>query len=100
MNDTISQAKAEFTRAKDRMVRALATTPDDRINWSPSSTARTPLQQVAHAALATTGIQGMLIGKPFPYASIAEADAAWRAAEKEVATREQALGLLEKTSAE
>jgi hypothetical protein len=100
MEDIISQTKAEFIRAKERMAHVLAATPDDRINWSPSSTARTPLQQVAHGALAIAGIQGMMAGKPFPYASIAEADAAWRCDEKEFTTREQVLALLEKNSAE
>ena len=66
MQDIISQAKAELIRAKDRMTRALATTPDDKINWSPSPTARTPIQEVAHSVMAVSGIQGMLTGKPFP----------------------------------
>jgi len=100
MEDIISQTKAEFLRAKARMTHALATTPDDRINWAPSSTARTPLQQVAHGAGAISGIQGMLNGKPFPFAGMAEFDTVLRAEEKEFTTREQALGLLEQNSAE
>jgi len=100
VENIIPEAKAEFTRAKERIARALSTTPDDKINWSPGPCARTPLQQVAHGAMAICGIQGMLVGKPFPYADIVEADAAWRAAEKEFTTREQVLGLLEQSSAE
>ena len=100
MQDTLSQTKAEFLRAKERLARALATTPDERIHWSPSPTARTPLQQVAHCAMSIAGIHGMLVGKPFPYAGIAEFDTALRAAEREFTTREQVLGLLEQTSAE
>jgi hypothetical protein len=100
MEDIISQAKAEFIRSKERMARTLATTPDDKINASPSPTARTPIQLVAHGALGISGIQGMLVGKPFPYASVAEADTAFRNAEKEYTTREQVLGLLEQNSAE
>lgn len=100
MENTVTEAKAEFVRAKERIVRALATTPDDKINWSPGSCARTPLQQVAHSAMSIGGIQSMLVGKPFPYASPAEADTAWRAAEKEFTTRAQVLGLLEQSSAD
>lgn len=100
MQEIIDAAKAEFLRAKERITHNLATTPDDRINWSPTPTARTPVQQVAHAAMATTGIQGLLMGKPFPYASLADLDPALRLAEKEFTTREQALSLLEQTSAE
>src|SRR5579862_8149952 len=70
MEDIISQTKAEYNRAKDRIVRDLETTPDDKIHWSPSSTARTPISQVAHAALAVAGIQGMMVGKPFPWANV------------------------------
>ncbi len=100
MENIIPEAKAEFVRAKERMVRALATTPDDKINWSPGTCARTPIQLVAHSAMGIAGIQGMLVGKPFPYADVVAADAAWRAAEKEFTTREQVLGLLEQNSAE
>lgn len=100
MENLISEAKAEFIRSKERMVRALATTCEDKINWSPGPCARTPLQLVAHSAMGVSGIQGMLVGKPFPYADIVEADAAWRAAEKEFTTSEQVLSLLEQNSAE
>jgi DinB superfamily len=100
MQNTVNEAKAELIRAKERIARVLATTPDDKINWSPSPCGRTPLQLVAHGALAIPGIQGILVGKPFPYANIVEADAAWRAAEKEFTTREQVLGLLEQNTAE
>jgi hypothetical protein len=100
MEEISSQAKAEFVRAKERMAHNLATTPDDKINWSPAPTARTPIQLVAHGAMGTAGIQGMLMGKPFPYSSFAEMDTALRVQEKEFTTREQALDLLEKTSAE
>lgn len=100
MEDIISEAKAEFTRAKERIARALATTPDDKINWSPSPTARTPVHLVAHSATGIAFIQSLLVGKPLPHASTAEMDAAFRSAEKEFTTREQALSVLEKNSAE
>ncbi len=99
MQDTVDQSKAEFLQAKERLTHALATTPDERINWSPSPTARTPIQQVAHCAMSIPGIQGMLSGKPFPFADLAEFDTALRTDEKEFTTREQVLGLLEQTSA-
>ena len=99
MEDIISQTKAELVRAKERMAHTLETTPDDKLNWSPSSTARTSVQQVAHAANAMPSIQGMLTGKPFPYAGIAECDAAMRAEEKKFTTREQVLSLLEQNTA-
>ena len=98
MQDVINQAKAEFTRAKDRVAHALATTPDDKINWSPSATARTPVQIVAHAAFGTSGIHGMFEGKAFPFSGPQEMDSASRTMEKEYTSREQASAYLDKTS--
>lgn len=100
MEDIISQAKAELGRAKDRMAFMLAHTPDDKLNWSPSPTARTPLQVAAHAAAANGYIRDLIAGKPFPFATLAEADAAGREHEKQYATREQVLALLEQTTAD
>lgn len=100
MEDIISQAKAEFVRAKERIARTLASTPEDRIHWSPSPTARTPLQQVGHAAKTTLIIRDLLTGKPLRFASFAEADAATREAEKGFTSRKQVLDLLDQTSDE
>ncbi len=97
---TLAQTKAELLRAKDRMAHALATTPDDRLGWSPSPAARTPLQLVGHAASAIPGIQGMLTGKSFPFAGLAEFDAFMRADEQKYTDREQVLTLLDQTHGE
>jgi hypothetical protein len=100
MEDIVSQAKAELNRAKDRIAHLLAKTPEDRLKWSPSPTARTPIQVVGHAAASNTYIVDLMTGKPFPFASLAEADAAGREAEKLFASREQVLSLLEQTTAD
>lgn len=98
MNEVREAAKAEFVRAKERLAKALATTPDDKIHWSPSPTARTPIDQVAHAAISITGMQDWFSGKPFPFKDVKELDDFSRAKEKEFASREQVLGLLEENS--
>jgi hypothetical protein len=100
MQEIVTEAKAEFVRAKDRIAKALATTPDDRINWSPSPTSRTPVQQVAHATMGISGIQGMLMGKPWPFSGVDEMDRSLRVAEKEYTTRDHVNSFLESTSAE
>ena len=96
--DSVSQAKAEFLRAKARLLVALDTTPDDKLNWSPSASARTPVELVAHAASAVALIQGTISGAPWPYTSLTEADAAFRAADKPFKTRERATDHLAETS--
>jgi hypothetical protein len=98
MDDTISRAKAEYLRAKARLLIALDTTPDEKLTWSPSESARTPVQLVAHAAFAVPLVQSVICGAPWPYASLTEADAAFRAADKAFQNREQVKVYLEETS--
>ena len=98
MQNAIEEAKAGFTRAKERIAKCLNATPEDKLYWSPSPTSRSPIKLVAHSAMGTQGIGGILAGKPFPFASMAEMDATFRAEEETVKTKEQALALLEKTS--
>jgi hypothetical protein len=100
MEDAISKAKADFVRAKDQLTRALANTPDDKVNWAPSPTARTPVQIVVHCAQALRNINEFLDGQPFPVTDTAAADKFFREQEQPFTTREQAVSLLEKNSAE
>jgi len=90
----IDTNRVEFTGARDVMAHALATTPDDRINWSPSPTARTPVQQVAHAAAAVAHLTATLDGRRFAVPTPAEADLGFRAWERQFTTREEVLSLL------
>lgn len=99
MEDAISQAKADYLRSKEYMVKALAATPDDRINWSPASTARTPVELVGHSAIVTDRIRQMIMGTPLSFTTTAEIDARLREEDKAFTTREKALELLEKNSA-
>ncbi|MDQ2730209.1 MAG: DinB family protein [Armatimonadota bacterium] len=99
MKETIEREKASFLRAKASICRVLATTPDERINWSPSPTARTPIEIVAHAAATVKNLHGILDGHPFRIPNTAEADKTFREWEGEFSTREAVLSLLEANSA-
>ncbi len=95
---SVEGAKAEFNRAKDRVNKCLESTPDDKINWSPSATARTPIEAAAHSAMSISGMQGWLAGQPFPFESMAALDEYCRNEEKNFKTREQVNELMEKNS--
>ena len=100
MEDAISRAKADFVRAKDQLSRALANTPDDKVNWAPAPTARTPVQIVAHCAMVVKNINDFLDGRPLQFTDTAAADKYFREQERPYTTRERAVSLLEKNSAE
>lgn len=110
MSDEIDQAKAEFIRSTDSLKVVLAATPDDKLNWSPTDTCRSPLQIAAHAAIWVSRMHALLSHCIYqtPFESIAErvgADGypsiytAMRALEGPYTTREQVLDLLEASSA-
>jgi hypothetical protein len=47
----IDQCKQRLESCTNRFLATFSHVPDDRLNWSPSETAKTPLQMAAHAAL-------------------------------------------------
>src|ERR1051326_1366867 len=98
MSDKIEKAKANFTRVKERMSHLLELTPEDKLNWSPSPSARTPLQIVAHSAEAIKNIHGFLEGHPFDIENTARADQFFREWEKQFTSRQQVVELFERNS--
>lgn len=95
MEQAANLAIQEANQLNDRLMRNLAKTPDDRLNWSPSPTARTPLHLVAHCAFSLGFITTMLEGAPYPAKTMAQADAEFLEMEREITTRGQALALWE-----
>lgn len=98
--EVIEHARTNFLQSKGLLFHALSTTPDDRLNWSPSPTARTPIQQAAHAAESLKGILEVLNGRTLPFQNTTEADKSFRERERQFTAREPVLGLLEENSAE
>ncbi len=94
MDSTIASAIAEVTQSRDQLLRAFANTLDDRVNWSPSPSARSPVQLVAHCAYSLGFIREMFEGTPYP-GTMVEADAEHMDRERRISTREQALALLD-----
>jgi hypothetical protein len=98
MNSQIENAKIEFLKTKQALVHALDNTPEERWNWSPSPTARTPLELVAHSAQAIGLLTDMLNGSPYAPPTLAEADRDFREFEKGFTRREEAVCLLDAKS--
>lgn len=96
MNPEIELTIGKLTDMKGRIERVLANTPDDKLNWSPSETARTPLQIYAHCGFSLGFITTMLEGTKFGKPTMAEADAEFLEMEKGITTREEAVALFQK----
>ena len=96
LQKTIESAKVEFATAKAGLLRALETTPDERLNWSPSSTARTPLAVFVHAADSVRHIHAMLDGRTYAVPTTAEAERDFRERERAFRKRDEGLVLFER----
>ena len=51
LKDTVAECQARATASADRLRKTLSFVPDNKLKWSPSKTARTPLAIVAHCCL-------------------------------------------------
>jgi hypothetical protein len=99
MEDIVSQTKSEYIRSKERLLKLLNLTPADKLSWSPSPAARTPIQLAAHSAMAVDGILSMLNGQGTGEGTVTEIDAYLRKEEKQYDTVEKVVELLDKNSA-
>jgi hypothetical protein len=88
--------KDNFQSRASRLAQGLATTPEDRINWSPAPTARTPIEVVAHVATVISTFHQVMMGAPFPDIKMDNFDAILRRQEAPYKTRESVVSLFEK----
>jgi hypothetical protein len=91
----VEAAIGELEHVKGQFLRALENTPDERLNWSPSPTSRTPLQLMAHSAYSLGFIRTMFTGTPYPTPTMAEADAEFMEMDGKIGSREEAVNLFE-----
>ncbi|HEY3782072.1 MAG TPA: DinB family protein [Fimbriimonadaceae bacterium] len=93
MTREVAAAVEEVNQMGARLLRDFANVPEDRLNWTPSPTARSPLALVAHCGFSLGFICELLSGKPFAAPTTEQADAEHLALEKTITTRQQALDL-------
>ena len=61
----VKYVKSQFESINGRLLKQLSFVPDDKLNWSPSSTANSALRIVAHSAL-TSRVFAKLITDTMP----------------------------------
>jgi hypothetical protein len=99
--EKITQARQATEAAKAQLLGTFEHVPEDRLHWSPSPTARTALQIVAHCGAANRAFAAVLRGEELPRpASAEEAAAQIRAGGRDVTTRTAAVKLVEDSTAE
>ncbi len=95
MNKAIEQAKQAVNTAKDRLLKTFSFVPNDKLNWSPSPTAKNALRIAAHAAVGNYANASLIRGEKLKTTSPSEMMAFVYAEEKKVTSRDQAVKLIE-----
>jgi hypothetical protein len=99
--DLIAQSKRDTEQAAVQLLRTFEFVPEDRLNWSPSPTARTALQIVAHCRVANGMFAALLRGEALPLSSNPEEAAAQlREGGKDVSTRSAAMQSVKNSTTE
>jgi hypothetical protein len=99
MNETVENTKTAFLATKGRLLKTFDATPNDRLNWSPSESARTPIELVAHCANSLHWLHTSFAGEPMPKLTTAEFDELHLSRDKQFHSREQVVAHLEAESA-
>lgn len=90
MEGMIEAAKKNTKANLDRLLRTFSFVPDDRQTWSPSPTAKSAVQIVAHCAVSNGAFAKIIAGFQFSPASPQEIFAAMEVEEKKLNTAEAA----------
>src|SRR5688500_13268731 len=100
ISDLIARTKQETEQAKAQLLKTLEFVPDDKLTWSPSPSARTPLWIVAHCGAANGAFATILRGEELAVPKDPEELARRvRAGGKDIQTREAAIALVEENTA-
>ena len=63
LKETIADCQSRVKKAAERLLKTFSFVPDDKLNWSPSKTARTALAVVAHCVQANQMFAMVLRGE-------------------------------------
>ena len=96
----VEQAKRHTGMVKDRLLKTFSFVPDDKLTWSPAPTCKCALRIVAHCGNSNAAFIRIMKGIPFPATSPEEMMEMARAADEAITTREEAIALIESSTAE
>ncbi len=94
MHDAIAAAKSSLERAQTRTLDTFAAIPDNKLTWSPSSTARHSLALMAHIGIANQFFASVIRGEKQTFTSFEELITVHRSGEPKIASREAAVDLV------
>lgn len=96
LKKTVADCQASARAAAERLLKTFSFVPDNKVNWSPSPTARTSLAVVAHCCMANRMFAKVFRGEPMsPMPTLEEIRALSQKFEATVRDRADAVRQLE-----
>ncbi|MEO7720051.1 MAG: DinB family protein [Capsulimonas sp.] len=98
--ESIDRTKSALSSSQHLLLSTFSCVPDEKLNWSPAPTARTPLQIAVHCAAANFAFATLLEGDPWPLSmDSAQAIEQMRVVPPGIDTREAVVNYLEDSTA-
>jgi len=94
----VGQAKQYIGMAKDRLLKTLSFVPDDKLNWTPASGAKSALRVAAHCGCSNAAFLMIVKGEKMPEMPREEMLSYMEASETAISTREDAIALIESST--
>ena len=92
-------ARDSFLRSTEILLKTYAAVPEDKLLWSPSATAKSATQLVAHIGLVNEAFAGILTGKVTGSTDVPAMFAELARKELTIKAREKAIALIEDSTA-
>ena len=100
VSPAIEMSKRVTAMGKDRLLKTLSFVSDDKLTWSPEPTSKCALRIAAHCGISNRMFVAIIKRTPFPEDfSMADALAQGKLDEEKIETREQAIALIESSTA-
>ncbi|RYG31436.1 DinB family protein [bacterium] len=100
LSEQIAQLKKSTEESKADLLKTFEFVPDEKLTWSPTESARSPIWIVAHCGGANAAFAAILRGEPLPMPEDpVEASAMIRNTGRDVQSREEAVKSVEESTA-
>ncbi|MCW3061105.1 MAG: hypothetical protein JWQ02_2926 [Capsulimonas sp.] len=98
--ESLDRTKSALIGSRDLLLSTFSFVPDEKLNWSPSPTARTPFQIAVHCGAASFAFATLLDGDPWPLSmDSVQAIEQMRIVPQDIDTREAAVKYIEESTA-
>ena len=95
MSELIEQARIQVDSSRDYLRKTFISVPDEKLNWSPSATAKSAQRIMVHTVTSNFGLARFIRGEASPFKDLAAMEEYMKEQEAKVTSRAQVLDQLD-----